>query len=98
MMYMSFFDMFYYTDRVSYRKRITRDTHPMPEESSIRLSGQKNGNGGRKKELDYNCAVIVYALHQMNTYERGVNMDYLKCKIDNMMKYYPYGGGTDIFE
>lgn len=31
-MYMRFFDLFYYTDRVLYRKRITSDTHPMPED------------------------------------------------------------------
>lgn len=39
-----------------------------------------------KKELDYNCAVIVYALHQLDVYERGVNTDQLKCKIKDMME------------
>lgn len=31
-MYMRFFDLFYYTDRVLYNKRIVSDTHPLPEE------------------------------------------------------------------
>lgn len=31
-MYMQFFDLFYYTDRVLYNKRITTDTHPLPKE------------------------------------------------------------------
>ena len=31
-MYMRFFDLFYYTDRVLYNKRITSDTHPAPED------------------------------------------------------------------
>lgn len=41
-----------------------------------------------KKELDYNCAVIVYALHQMGAYERGVSTDHLKSKIEDMMECY----------
>ena len=31
-MYMQFFDLFYYTDRVLYNKRITTDTHPLPKD------------------------------------------------------------------
>ena len=31
-MYMQFFDLFYYTDRVLYNKRISTATHPLPEE------------------------------------------------------------------
>lgn len=31
-MYMRFFDLFHYTDRVLYNKRIVNDTHPLPEE------------------------------------------------------------------
>lgn len=31
-MYMRFFDLFYYTDRVLYNKRITSNTHPLPED------------------------------------------------------------------
>ena len=31
-MYMQFFDLFYYTDRVLYNKKITTDTHPLPKD------------------------------------------------------------------
>lgn len=31
-MYMQFFDLFYYTDRVLYGKSITSDTHPIPQD------------------------------------------------------------------
>ena len=31
-MYMQYFDLFYYTDRVLYNKRITTDTHPLPKD------------------------------------------------------------------
>lgn len=31
-MYMQFFDLFYYTDRVLYNKRITTDTHSLPKD------------------------------------------------------------------
>lgn len=37
-----------------------------------------------KKELDFNCAVIVYALHQLDAYERAINTDQLKYKIEDM--------------
>lgn len=36
-MYMWFFDLFYYTDRVLYNRRITTNTHPLPKDRVKRL-------------------------------------------------------------
>lgn len=44
-----------------------------------------------KKDIDYNCAVIVYALHQLNAYEIGINTEQLKIRVMDMKESYQIG-------
>lgn len=37
-----------------------------------------------KKELDYNCSVIVYLLHKLNAYEIGFTVEQLKSEINKL--------------
>lgn len=37
-----------------------------------------------KKELDFNCAVIVSVLHRRNAYEIGVTVEQVKAEINKM--------------
>ena len=41
-----------------------------------------------KKELDYNCAVVVYALHKINAYDIGFTLEQLKNQIIKMLEDY----------
>lgn len=41
-----------------------------------------------KKDIDYNCTVILYALHQLNAYEVGITTEKLKMKIMSMKEKY----------
>lgn len=43
-----------------------------------------------KKELDYNCAVIVYLLHKRNGYEIGFTVDQVKAEINKMRDDYQF--------
>ena len=47
-----------------------------------------------KKELDHNCAVILYALHKRNAYEIGVTSELLKFEIQKDIDNYQ----TEDFE
>lgn len=43
-----------------------------------------------KKELDYNCAVIVYLLHKRNAYESGITVNQVKAEINKMREDYQF--------
>lgn len=43
-----------------------------------------------KKELDYNCAVIVYLLHKRNGYEIGFTVNQVKVEINKMRDDYQF--------
>lgn len=43
-----------------------------------------------KKELDYNCAVIVYLLHKRNSYEIGFTVNQVKAEINKMRDDYQF--------
>lgn len=43
-----------------------------------------------KKELDYNCAVIVYLLHKRNAYEIGFTVNQVKTEINKMRDDYQF--------
>lgn len=43
-----------------------------------------------KKELDYNCAVIVYLLHKRNGYEIGFTVNQVKAEINKMRDDYQF--------
>lgn len=43
-----------------------------------------------KKELDYNCAVIVYLLHKRNAYEIGITVNQVKAEINKMREDYQF--------
>ena len=43
-----------------------------------------------RKELDYNCAVIVYLLHKRNAYEIGFTVNQVKAEINKMRDNYQF--------
>lgn len=51
LMYMNYFDLFYYTDRVLYDKRISSDTHPLPKDRIRNLFALANDD-----KYDFNTA------------------------------------------
>ena len=59
-MYMQFFDLFYYTDRVLYNKRITTDTHPLPKDRINHLFAIANDDKYDFDTVDGNHLYRIY--------------------------------------
>ena len=65
-MYMQYFDLFYYTDRVLYNRMIRTNTHPLPKERICHLFAIANDDKyDFDTEMEITC-MQVFWMHMMN--------------------------------